>query len=130
MDMSTRRLWALVAAVAVAFLVVLGLAIGPDVIHRQVLGLGATDIHDAATLPDRISICGRDWTRDSLDRRPSRSELLALYGVEPTLVDPLPFAPCPEGPCAVGLRSPPCDTVVFVRVGEDAYLGYDLVGGP
>jgi hypothetical protein len=130
MDMSTRGQWALFAAVAVAFLVVAGFAIGPDMIHRQALGLGATDVHDAATLPDRLSICGRDWTRDSLDRRSSRSELLALYGVEPTLVDPLPFAPCPEGPCAVGLRRPPCDTVVFVRVGRDAYLSYELVGGP
>jgi hypothetical protein len=130
MDMSMRRRSALVAPVAVAFLVVVGLAIGPDIIHRQVLGLGATDVHDAATLPEQISICGRDWTRDSLDRRSSRSELLALYGVEPTLVDPLPFAPCPEGSCAAGLRSPPCDTVVFVSIGEDAYLSYELVGGP
>jgi hypothetical protein len=128
--MSNRGKLGIVAIVVVASGVVLGLAIGPDVIHRQVLGLGATDIHDAATLPERISICGRDWERDSLDRRSGRSELLALYGVEPTPVDPLPFAPCPEGPCAVGLRSPPCDTVVFVRVGEDAYLGYELVGGP
>jgi hypothetical protein len=126
-----RRGFLTVVAVAVVVLFVgFGWAAIPELIHRQVLGLGATDIHDAATLPEQISICGRDWTRDSLDRRPSRSELLALYGVEPTLVDPLPFAPCPEGPCAVGLRSPPCDTVVFVRVGEDAYLGYDLVGGP
>jgi len=128
--MSTHGRWALVAAVAVAFLVVLGLAMGSNVIHRQVLGLGATDIHDAATLPDRISICGRDWERDSLDRRSGRSELQALYGVDPSLVDPLPFAPCPEGPCAVGLRGTPCDTVIFVRVGEDAYLGYELNGGP
>ena len=119
-----------VAVVVVVLFVGLGWVAIPQLIHRQVLGLGATDIHDATTLPERLSICGRDWTRDSLDRRSSRSELLALYGVEPTLVDPLPFAPCPEGPCAVGLRSPPCDTVVFVRVGEDAYLGYELVGGP
>jgi len=126
-----RRGFLMVVAVVVVVLFVgLGWVAIPQLIHRQVLGLGATDIHDATTLPERLSICGRDWTRDSLDRRSSRSELLALYGVEPTLVDPLPFAPCPEGPCAVGLRSPPCDTVVFVRVGEDAYLGYELVGGP
>jgi len=126
-----RRGFLMVVAVVVLVLFVgLGWAIVPQLIHRQVLGLGATDIHDAATLPERIGICGRDWTRDSLDRRSSRSELLALYGVEPTLVDPMPFAPCPKGPCAGGLRSPPCETVVFVRVGEDAYLGYELVGGP
>jgi hypothetical protein len=128
--MSSRGRRALVSVVLVASVLALRSAVLPEVIHRQVLGLGATDIHEAATLPDRISVCGRNWTRDTLDRRFSRSEIVGLYDAEPALVDPLPLAPCPEGPCAVGLRGTPCDTVVFVRVGENAYLGYELVGGP
>ncbi len=75
-------------------------------------------------------MCGRTWTKDSRDLRLSRTDIQVRYDDQPTLVDPLPFAPCPEGPCAVGLRGTPCDTVVFVRVGEEAYVTYDLVGGP
>jgi hypothetical protein len=129
--MTRRRRWTIIAvAVAVVAFVALGWLIVPGLIHRQVSGLGATDIHEAASLPARISVCGRVWKKDELDRRFSRSEVLATFGAEPSLVDPLPFAPCPKGPCTNIAQNAPCDTVVFVRVGEDAYLDYALSGGP
>lgn len=124
--MSRRRGWAIVAIVVI----VLGLATVPGLIHRQILGLGATDIHDVASLPDHISVCGRRWTKDTLGREFSRMEARSWSGVEPSVVDPLPFAPCPPGPCTQSGLNTPCDTVVFVRVGEDAYLDYALSGGP
>ncbi|MGZ8562302.1 MAG: hypothetical protein ACXWWU_01650 [Candidatus Limnocylindria bacterium] len=115
--------------VAALVVVALGLLTVPGLVHRVVLGLGATDIHEVASLPDRISVCGRVWNRDAAGREFSRAEIRTRSGVEPTLVDPLPFAPCPRGPCAqTGNGS--CDTVVYVRVGSDAYVDYSLSGGP
>lgn len=80
--------WILAAIV----LVVLGFATVPGLIHRQVLGLGATDIHDAASLPDHINVCGRDWHKDTLGRVLSGADIRARPGGGPPLVDPLPFA--------------------------------------
>ena len=54
----------------------------------------------------------------------------ARDGVEPMVVDPGPFAPCPVGPCTTVAQDDPCYTVIYVRVGEDAYLDYSLQGGP
>jgi hypothetical protein len=125
LTISRRAGWILAAIVVL----VLGLAIVPGVIHRQILGLGARDIHDVATLPDHISVCGRRWTKDNLGRVFTRAGVVSWSGLEPTLVDPLPFAPCPPGPCTP-TPAGPCDTVVFVRVGADAYVDYSLSGGP
>ena len=91
--------------------------------------VGAAGIHDAAALPDRIGVCGRGWRKDSLDRRLSLTEIRARDGVEPVVVDPGPFAPCPVGPCTALAQDGPCYTVIYVRVGEDAYLDYSLQGG-
>jgi hypothetical protein len=124
--MSRRRGWIVVAVVVV----VLGLATIPGLIHRVFLGLGATDIHLAASLPDRLSVCGREWTKDPSGHEFSRTEIEAQSGVELVVVDPLPFAPCPPGPCTESGLNTPCDTTVFVRVGEDAYVDYALSGGP
>jgi hypothetical protein len=124
--MSRRRGWAIVATVVIA----IGLATIPGVIHRQILGLGATDIHQAPSLPDHLSVCGREWSKDPSGHEFSRAEIEAQTGVEPPLVDPLPFAPCPPGPCTQTAINGTCDTVVIVRVGEDAYVDYSLSGGP
>jgi hypothetical protein len=115
---------------AALVVVALGALAVPGLIHRQILGLGATDIHGIASLPDRISVCGRDWSRDASGREFSQAEARSWTGVEPSVVDPLPFAPCPHGPCTQSALNTPCDTVVFVRVGEDAYVDYSLSGGP
>jgi hypothetical protein len=92
--------------------------------------VGAAGIHDAAALPDHIGICGRGWTKDSLDRRLSLAVIRARDGVEPVVVDPGLFPPCPAGPCTAVAHDDPCDTVIYVRVGGDAYLDYALQGGP
>jgi len=95
----------------------------------NILG-GATGVHDAAALPDHLQICGRDWQKDSLERELSLAVLRARDGVEPVVVDPGLFPPCPDGPCTRVAQTGPCHTVVYVRVGEDAYMDYSLQGGP
>lgn len=117
-------------AIVAVIVATIALATVPSLIHRQALGLGATDIHSVASLPDRISVCGRDWDKDATGRRFTRAEIRSQLGVVPALVDPLPFAPCPRGPCTQKAVNGACDTVVFVRVGEDAYVDYSLSGGP
>ena len=126
-----RRAGWILAAIA-ALVLVLGVAIVPRLIHRQILGLGAADIHDVASLPDRISVCGRDWTKDTSGRVLREEEFRPPLGVGggPPLVDPLPFAPCPSSACTQSALDTPCATVVVVRIGEDAYIGYQLSGGP
>lgn len=125
--MPRRGGWILFVAIVV---VVLGLAIVPGLIHRQILGLGATDIHDAASLPDHISVCGRGWTKDTSGRVLTGVEIRPRPGGGPPLVDPLPFAPCPPGPCTQSALDSPCATAVVVRIGEDSYVYYELNGGP
>ena len=122
--MSRRAGWILGAVVA------LGLATIPGLVHRQILGLGAADIHDVASLPDRISVCGRDWTRDTSGRVLTGADIQARPGGGPPVVDPLPFAPCPAGPCTQSALDTPCATAVVVRIGEDSYVSYALSGGP
>jgi|SRR5450759_2816936 hypothetical protein len=125
----SRRFRVIVAAVFVIFLA-LGRIIPTGPILGQIFGVSAPTTHDAATLPDQISVCGRDWTKDALKRQFSRAQILAQFGVAATVVDPGLVAPCPAGPCTLVAQSGPCDTVVFVRVGEDAYVDYALQGGP
>ena len=125
----SRRLRVIVAAVFVALLV-LGRIIPTGPILGQIFGVTAPTIHDAATLPDQISVCGRDWTKDPLNRQFNRAQIQAQFGVEASVVDPGLVAPCPAGPCTLVAQDGPCDTVVFVRVGEDAYVDYALQGGP
>jgi hypothetical protein len=90
---------------------------------------GAGGIHDARTLPDHINVCGRRWSKGVVNRELSLGEIRTRAGVEPIVVDPGPFAPCPVGPCTPKPAGP-CHTVVYVRAGQDAYIDYELVGGP
>src|SRR5260221_11070984 len=83
--------------------------------------VGAAGIHDAAALPDHIGICGRGWSKDSLDRRLRLAEIRARDGVEPVGVDPGPFATCPVGPCTAGAPGDPGHTVAYVPAGERSY---------
>ena len=88
---------------------------------------GADGIHDAAALPRQIQLCGRFWQRDALDRRFTAVAAREAFGG--VVVDPGPFGSCPPGPCTDVARSGACDVVIWVRVGEDAYLDYSLQGG-
>jgi hypothetical protein len=120
-----RRPWIVVAAV----LVVAGLAsvfVAPRVGNALA---GATGIHDAASLPRQIQVCGRSWRKDELDRRFTEAETREVFGGG-VVVDPGPWGSCPPGPCTDVAQPGACDVVVFVRVGQDAYLDYSLQGGP
>lgn len=88
---------------------------------------GADGIHDAAALPRQIQLCGRSWQRDALDRRFTAVAARKAFGG--VVVDPGPFGSCPPAPCTDVARSGACDVVIWVRVGEDAYLDYSLQGG-
>lgn len=118
-----KRLRAVLLVAALTAAVALG---GIAVYHLT--GRGVWDIHDLATLPARISVCGRDWQIGS-----APPTLLAGFQPDgfraPVVVDPGPFAPCPSGPCTASGDNP-CDTVVSVRVSAYTYVRYALVGGP
>ena len=118
-----------IAIGAAAFVVIVLVAL----VAVQILmaGRDPNTIHDAGTLPDQGSVCGRTWTRDALGRQltlaVARSE---VDGHAPAVIATGPFAPCPQGPCTTAAQVAPCDTVVYVRVGPDAYTRYALRGGP
>ena len=59
---------------------------------------GSRTIHDAATLPTRINVCGRDWNKSTEPLR-TLAKIRARDGVEPVVVDPGLFAACPMKPC-------------------------------
>lgn len=90
---------------------------------------GSSAIHLVATLPARIDVCGREWLKDDLGRVLTMTAIRARDGIDPVVVGTGPFAACPAGPCSQ-MDQGPCDTVVYVRVGEDAYIDYALQGGP
>ena len=112
----------LVTVVACLVLVVVAPRVGNAI-------TGADGIHDAAALPRRIQVCGRSWQKDDLDRRFTAAETRETFGGG-VVVDPRPFGACPPGPCTDVVQSEACDVVVWVRVGQDAYLNYSLQGGP
>jgi hypothetical protein len=100
--------------------------------RERLFGTGPDAIHPLSLIHDRISACGRHYHGG--DRIRSLRDIEA-DGLEPVLVDPAPFAPCP--PATIdGIRpcndpnAEACATVVYVRVGVDAYATYELVGGP
>ena len=115
--------WAMTAAMAVLAVVVgwntlLGFAFSPS------------GIYDGAALPNRLHVCGRTWNKGG----PQTLEaIVADYSPGPTLVAPILggfLSPCPSTACSGDSSHFPCDTVVFVRIGEDACVAYGLAGGP
>jgi hypothetical protein len=80
-----------------------------------------------------ITICDRDYRGGDVVR--TAEDIVQRSGLEPVVVDPGFLASCPapnaDGgrPCS-RIADGPCSTVVFVRVGPDAYAEYSLVGGP
>lgn len=123
MSRTWRRVTAIIAATTcVAAVLVLVLIVLP--------GRDSNTIRDASTLPSRIQVCGRTWTRDSTGRQFTLDQARAFKSAgEPSIVATGPFAPCPAGPCT-DVAGGACDTVVFVRVGQDVYVDYSLSGGP
>lgn len=120
---------------ALAGLVVLLALIGLLVVVPHVLA-GAAGIHQRLLLAPRITVCDRQYHAGDTIR--TRAELTA-GGAPVVLVDPGVmgfFAPCPppdaagNRPCTGVAEPTPCATVIEVRVGEDAYVSYELSGGP
>ena len=92
--------------------------------------IGAAAARDPANLPDAISVCGRDWRKDPLDRALTQDEIYARTEAEPIVVSTGPLAACPP---EVGIDAQGTDgmaTVVYVRAGDDSFVPYELVGGP
>ncbi len=113
----------------VGLALVVGLLVLRSYVYVPLLGDDTAVIHDAGSLPGSLHICGRTWHKDSLGRQQTGEALTALYQLPPIVVDPRQFAPCPAGACGASPGSA-CATVIFARVGADAYLGYSLSGGP
>jgi len=91
---------------------------------------GASGIHDVDGLPEHIQLCGRSWQKDVLVRTFTVAAIKERFAVDPVVVDPGPFAACPSGPCTDVAQPGACHTVIWVRVGQDAYIDYELQGGP
>jgi hypothetical protein len=87
-------------------------------------------IYDGSSLPGRLHVCGRTWSKGEVQ---TLETITADSSPGPTLVAPILgglLSPCPGAACTDVARNTPCDTVVFVRIGEDAYASYSLAGGP
>jgi hypothetical protein len=101
----------------------------------------AARLPGGAAEPDRISWCGRDfsrvrgqapWTRDQVDSVPS-----ALPGDAPYPTTQLGLSPAEGGRPLLAKLTPdaerlglPCTMELYLKVGPDSYRPYELVGGP
>ena len=124
----SRRAWLGLAAVAVLGLAFLALVVA-NFVYLPVLGQIDPGIHDAASLPDSIHVCGGSWSKDALARQYTVAQIAETFGGVPSVVNTRPFAACPAGACATSAGAS-CRTVIFVRVAEDAFVDYSLRGGP
>ena len=124
----TRFSWAGVAVLAGAGLVAVIVTAG---IFLPALGslLGGAS-RDPANLPDRISVCGRQWTKAAQANALSTAEVFARDDREPIVVEVALAPPCPPEVLAPGGDADGMATVVYVRTGDDAFVPYSLVGGP
>lgn len=86
-------------------------------------------IHEAASLPETLSTCDREWVLSSLPAA-TMATLEYQIGSTPAIVDPAAVTPCPPGACTAIPANGSCHTVIYARVGTDAYVGYELQGGP
>ena len=119
--------WAipLVGVALVSFLALL-------VTRDALFGTDPTAVHDPTRLAGRIHVCGRDYNGGSA----AISRASWARDAPFVLVDPAPLAACApvvDDPAAMCTATPlACRTwtVVFVRVGVDAYLPFELAGGP
>jgi hypothetical protein len=92
--------------------------------------IGRAAARDPANLPDSITVCGRDWSKDPLSRALTRDEVFARTEAEPIVVSTGLLAACPPEVGADGTGAEGMATVVYVRAGDDAFVPYELVGGP
>jgi hypothetical protein len=98
---------------------------------------GPSGIHSGPILTTRITVCDRHYNAGG--RAVQSLAEIDVNELKPVLVDPGALglfpscpAPNPDGnrPCSPDPSAGPCATVVYVRVGADAYAAYELAGGP
>jgi hypothetical protein len=127
---SKRLTWPSQLSAAPPSLAVIGLAL--VVSWNTLLGFvfSPSGVFDGSSLPARLHVCGRSWNKGGPE---TLEAIVADYSPGPTLVSPVLgglLSPCPATACTDIALNTPCDTVVFVRISEDAYVGYSLSGGP
>jgi hypothetical protein len=117
--------------------VVLGLAIAAGAVLIPASPVRTlVRIHDPASLPGQVNTCDRDYHEDSSARRWHWADMVAatIPGFPPVVIDPGPLArlltTCVAGACTRQAQDGPCATVIWVRVDWDAYVDYELEGGP
>lgn len=134
MVMRQRGRRRVVEGVTVVTLATVAVLLGANLLaHYAYLPLpwhGQPAIQDAASLPDSLWTCGRAWSKDHLARTITFAQATAQAGgADPAVADPGTLTACPANACSA-LAGSPCDTVIFVRIGDDAYIAYALQGGP
>lgn len=122
-----RFSWLGIALLGGAVVVALVVTVG---IFLPALGaLGQAGARDPANLPARISTCGREWTKDALNRTFTRDEILARTESAPIVVATGSAPSCPPE-AASGEDADGMATSIYVKVADDAFVAYDLVGAP
>lgn len=94
-----------------------------------VLVLGGTAVQLIAyvTAPtEEIELCGYLWQRDRAIHRYTTAEIIARDGAPPVVVDPARDPTCPSKVCPTTGR---CAWVVWLRVGDDAFVAYSCECG-
>ena len=130
MSLRRRLVQLLLAGGGVVAVIGLGAAALGSWIYLPGIGDMDPGIHDASSLPDRITICGRGWTKGQSAPESTLAEIIERSRVDPIVVDTRLFAPCRPGACTTAANGTGCSTVIWVRVDEDAYVSYSLQGGP
>jgi hypothetical protein len=125
----SRRVLIVIVAVALVA-VIAGVAIAnTPALKERLFPPGPSAIHDDASLPVRLSVCGRTYVRSA--RSESLAEISAdIGGASPVLADTGLFEPCRSGECTTTTATTPCYPIIYVRVGADTYRTYELSGGP
>ena len=83
-------------------------------------------------LPASIGLCGRDWHLDDVQAPVTLAQAASNVGAKPIVLFDLARPSCPLGACTAAdlrVRLPlagRCQTIVWVRVGLDAYVSYGL----
>jgi hypothetical protein len=122
-----RFSWLGIALLCGAVVVALVVTVG---IFLPALGaLGEAGARDPANLPARISTCGRDWTKDALNRTFTRDEILARTEAAPIVVATGSAPSCPPEAASSG-DADGMATSIYVKLADDAFVAYDLVGAP
>jgi hypothetical protein len=125
----TRRTFAGIGALIVGLVLVTALLVVRSFVYIPFLGDDTPVIHDAASLPDSLHLCGRSWTKGVVGVQQTLETITSQIGSAPVFVNPAVFAACPEGACTTAAGGQ-CATVIFARVGDDGYVVYSLRGGP